>query len=77
LHNTASFLTTGPYFSEPANKKPAYRIGSAAGKHLIQMDLPLAWREPSPPDRVRCGAHLEPHLACWCALHRFPAAPQL
>lgn len=34
-------------------KKPAYRDASAAGKCLIQMDLPLAWCEPSPPYCLR------------------------
>lgn len=32
------------------NKKPAHRRTSAAGKCLIEMDLPLAASEPSPPD---------------------------
>src|SRR5258707_7723558 len=36
----------------PKTKKPAPFI-SAAGKRLIQMDLPLARREPSPTDGRR------------------------
>jgi hypothetical protein len=38
--------------SLPVNKKPANRKASAAGKYLIQMDLPLACREPSPPNSL-------------------------
>src|SRR6202035_6149992 len=64
-----------PFF-EMTNKKPAHRRRAAAGKHLIQMDLPLAWREPSPPDSVRQRVYPAPPPACFCALHHHLAAPQ-
>src|SRR5712692_6178392 len=59
-----------------ANKKPAHRRTSAAGKYLIQMDLPLAASGPSPPDRSRPGLRLaryrldtqliyQPLAPCW------------
>src|SRR5260370_41013443 len=42
---------TAPFsLSRTLNKKPANRKASAAGKCLIQMDLPQACREPSPPN---------------------------
>src|SRR5713226_7326704 len=44
---------------EPGEQqKPAHRRTSAAGKYLIQMDLPLAASGPSPPDRSRPGLRL-------------------
>jgi hypothetical protein len=43
------------------NKKPAHRKASAAGKCLMQMDLPLAASGPSPPGRSRHGLRLARH----------------
>src|ERR1700737_1428460 len=76
LHRTTSFLTTDPGFPGPTNKKPAHRKGRPRGKHLIQMDLPLAWSGPSPPDRVRHLIHPAPYPARNSCLHSSPAAFQ-
>src|SRR5258708_15491727 len=57
------------------NKKPAHRRTSAAGKYLTQMDLPLAAREPSPPDRSRHGLRLARHHRGILRWHHFLAAP--
>src|SRR5260370_27798162 len=73
LHGTASFPATGRVASEPANKNPAHRKGRPRGKHLIQMDFPLARREPSPPDRGPHRIYPAPHPARCSGLYPSPA----